>query len=245
MPILGIQLRLLLSLLAFFSLIPLISAQATTITPGAISNVTSYVTTVLTTISPTSSGADPMTTSVPVTVTVGVNETMGGNTTTSAGLGTNVRIINTQNGTLSVDTTTNITTVISPLLSPSNNTASSFNVSTVNTTLYPYYNYTSYPTGTLIYPPPNSTVLFPNATLFFPLNSTYLLPNGTLLSSNFSIIPDASYEERRKQWWNESNAAGGEYLPFQVRLDAAYGVAGGWLMLTGVPVGVMGGKNRW
>jgi hypothetical protein len=34
-------------------------------------------------------------------------------------------------------------------------------------------------------------------------------------------------------------------LPFAVKLDPAYGVAGGVLIVSGAFVGLFGGKNRW
>jgi len=86
--------------------------------------------------------------------------------------------------------------------------------------------------GTVIYS--NSTILFPNTTVLFP-NGTYLLPNGTELAANGTIL------NAKTEIWNGTQ----EYLPFKIRIDAAYGVAGGFLVLTGIPLAVLGGKNRW
>lgn len=68
----------------------------------------------------------------------------------------------------------------------------------------------------------NGTTLYPNATLGFP-NGTTLYPNGTLAS----------------------NETASSILPYDIKLDGAYGVLGGVLIVTGAPVCVLGGKNRW
>jgi hypothetical protein len=41
--------------------------------------------------------------------------------------------------------------------------------------------------------------------------------------------------------WNDTLG----YLPFTPQLDAAYGVGGALLIITGIPVATLGGKNRW
>ena len=92
----------------------------------------------------------------------------------------------------------------------------------------------TYPVGTLVYP--NSTVVFPNTTSLYP-NGTYSWPNGTQYSSNGTV----TYDPLAREVWNGTQT----WLPFEIKIDAAYGVAGGFLILTALPLTALGGKNRW
>lgn len=69
----------------------------------------------------------------------------------------------------------------------------------------------------------------PNNTMSSPTNGT--LTNGTI--SNGTAVNSTA--------WNDTLS----YLPFTPKLDAAYGIGGGLLILTGIPVATLGGKNRW
>lgn len=69
----------------------------------------------------------------------------------------------------------------------------------------------------------NGTTLNPDSSLSFP-NGTTLYPNGTS-ASNETIVSNV--------------------LPYEIKLDVACGVMGGVLIVTGGPVAVLGGKNRW
>jgi len=53
--------------------------------------------------------------------------------------------------------------------------------------------------------------------------------NGTDTNSTMPLV------------WNDTMA----FLPFTPRLDAAFGLGGGLLIVTGIPVATLGGKNRW
>jgi hypothetical protein len=35
------------------------------------------------------------------------------------------------------------------------------------------------------------------------------------------------------------------FVPFHIRIDPAYGTLGGLLLISGIPVAILGGKNRW
>lgn len=77
-------------------------------------------------------------------------------------------------------------------------------------------------------PQPNATV-DGNGFLNGTLNGTDIYGNGTNGTMN------------ETQPWNDTLG----YLPFTPKLDPAYGVAGALMILTGVPVATLGGKNRW
>lgn len=62
------------------------------------------------------------------------------------------------------------------------------------------------------------------------LNGTDIYGNGT----NGTAVNET-------QPWNDTLG----YLPFKVKLDPAYGVAGALMILSGIPVATLGGKNRW
>ena len=60
-------------------------------------------------------------------------------------------------------------------------------------------------------------------------------------SVNSTIAGNATVTNTTAAAWNETDA----WLPFHVRLDPAYGVLGAVLIISGVPVAGLGGKNRW
>lgn len=43
------------------------------------------------------------------------------------------------------------------------------------------------------------------------------------------------------QTWSQ----GDDWIPFNIVIDPAYGIAGAVLILSGIPVAVLGSKNRW
>jgi hypothetical protein len=69
----------------------------------------------------------------------------------------------------------------------------------------------------------NGTTLNPDGSMSYP-NGSRSLPDGTL------IVP---------------NVTASSVLPYEIKLDGSYGVLGGVLIVTGAPVCVLGGKNRW
>jgi hypothetical protein len=136
----------------------------------------------------------------------------------------------TQEGASPTPTTLVLTLALG---STSNNNTVSTDTNTNVTTIIS--SNSTYPIGTTIYP--NSTVLFPNTTTLYP-NGTYASLNGTQYAANGTITYDPS---STNEAWNGTQA----WLPFKIKIDAAYGVAGGFLILTGIPLTVLGGKNRW
>lgn len=77
-------------------------------------------------------------------------------------------------------------------------------------------------------PQPNGTV-DSGGLMNGTLNGTGIYGNGTNGTANAT------------QPWNDTLG----YLPFTPKLDPAYGVAGALMILSGVPVATLGGKNRW
>jgi hypothetical protein len=65
------------------------------------------------------------------------------------------------------------------------------------------------------------------------LNNNGTLTNGTV-DGNGTISNETLP-------WNDTLS----YLPFSPKLDAAYGLGGALLILSGIPVATLGGKNRW
>ncbi|ORY28458.1 hypothetical protein BCR39DRAFT_468244 [Naematelia encephala] len=61
-------------------------------------------------------------------------------------------------------------------------------------------------------------------------NGNGSLVNQTALNNATTSVP-----------WNETDA----WLPFHIKIDPAYGVLGALLITSGIPVAVLGGKNRW
>ena len=80
----------------------------------------------------------------------------------------------------------------------------------------------------------NSTALT-NQTILS--NGTEILSNGTVLATNGSIIGNGT----TKTTWHEGDA----WIPFQIVIDPAYGIPGALLIISGLPVAMLGGKNRW
>ncbi|WVO12614.1 hypothetical protein L204_100219 [Cryptococcus depauperatus] len=111
-----------------------------------------------------------------------------------------------------------------------NNTASSnFSHTVLTTTL------TTFPTTTVSDGTPSPSIL--TLTLTLPVSDLSAvnasIANGTY--TNGTMPANAT-----QNWKNGDN-----WIPFKIALDPAYGLAGGFLILTGIPVAVLGGKNRW
>ena len=66
-----------------------------------------------------------------------------------------------------------------------------------------------------------------------PLASGSLIPNGTFIYPNGTSNATAA------------NVTAPLPVPYLIKLDGAYGVAGSILILTGIPIATLGGKNRW
>ena len=69
-------------------------------------------------------------------------------------------------------------------------------------------------------------------------NSTVANPS---IASNGSIIVNGTAVNGTGSSWNGTN----DYVPFDIPLDPTYGVLGGLLIVSGLPVAALGGKNRW
>ncbi|OCF43573.1 hypothetical protein I317_02591 [Kwoniella heveanensis CBS 569] len=120
--------------------------------------------------------------------------------------------------------------------STSRSTTTSFNITTLTTSL------TVYPTST-----PSGVKVEPTTlALTFTMNTTDLNEGGAFSATNASIwngtltngtIP---FDGENKPW-----EEGDSWLPFKIRIDPAYGVLGALLIVSGIPVAVLGGKNRW
>ncbi|EIW66783.1 hypothetical protein TREMEDRAFT_65185 [Tremella mesenterica DSM 1558] len=82
----------------------------------------------------------------------------------------------------------------------------------------------------------------PTSTTFaltLTLNSTAPTLNSTL-SGNGTLLGNATLDNATVPW-NETD----QWLPFHVVIDPAYGTFGAVMILTGIPVAGLGGKNRW
>lgn len=66
-------------------------------------------------------------------------------------------------------------------------------------------------------------------------------PNATAINNTIAQNNDTSSINSTAQLWNDTLG----YLPFTPHLDAAFGLGGAILLLTGIPVATLGGKNRW
>lgn len=79
--------------------------------------------------------------------------------------------------------------------------------------------------------------------LTLTLNST-AYQNGTVSNSttglNGTAISNGTASNATEPW-----KAGDDWIPFSIPIDATYGVLGAFLIITGIPVAVLGGKNRW
>ncbi|BEJ17576.1 hypothetical protein CspHIS471_0609770 [Cutaneotrichosporon sp. HIS471] len=70
------------------------------------------------------------------------------------------------------------------------------------------------------------------------LNDTASGLNGTL--TNGTVTGNGTISNETLPW-NDTLT----YLPFSPKLDVAYGLGGALLILSGIPVATLGGKNRW
>ncbi|WWC88694.1 uncharacterized protein L201_003607 [Kwoniella dendrophila CBS 6074] len=105
------------------------------------------------------------------------------------------------------------------------------NISTITTTL------TTYPTTTTL---SESIQHATTLTMTFTINATsYQSLNQSIWQGNYTngTIP---FNGENKPW-----EEGDGFLPFHVKIDPAYGVLGALLIISGIPVAVLGGKNRW
>ncbi|KAL7423089.1 hypothetical protein Q5752_002388 [Cryptotrichosporon argae] len=72
-----------------------------------------------------------------------------------------------------------------------------------------------------------------------PIANATATSNGTLANSTAGTANATANTTALA--WNSTD----DWLPFNVTLDPAYGVAGALLITTGLPVAALGGKNRW
>lgn len=66
-------------------------------------------------------------------------------------------------------------------------------------------------------------------------DGTKVISNGTIISANGTVVVNGT------ETWNGTQP----WLPFEIKVDGAYGVGGAVLLLSGGFVGVLGGKHRW
>ena len=78
-------------------------------------------------------------------------------------------------------------------------------------------------------------------------NSTLAPPANTTASATGSLLPQASSALANNGTANATSIAGNSTAGpvLQTHLDATFGVLGGLLIVSGVPLGFWGGKNRW
>lgn len=117
--------------------------------------------------------------------------------------------------------------------SPTPSTSGNQTAAVVTTTITSLV--TPSPSGT---PSPTTLVLtltLNNAAQIANLSST----NGTSLNSTLS--QNGTLTNATAVPWNSTDA----WLPFKVVIDPAYGILGALLIISGVPVAALGGKNRW
>jgi hypothetical protein len=60
------------------------------------------------------------------------------------------------------------------------------------------------------------------------------------MAGNGTAVDNSTLTNTTEPW-----KEGDDWIPFNIRLDPAYGVLGALLILSGIPVAVLGGKNRW
>jgi hypothetical protein len=77
-----------------------------------------------------------------------------------------------------------------------------------------------------------------NHTSTLVLTLTLVTPSNLTVASNSTLNSTAANVTVP---WNETD----QNLPFSVDIDPAFGVLGAILIITGLPVAVLGGKNRW
>ncbi|GMK57481.1 hypothetical protein CspeluHIS016_0403150 [Cutaneotrichosporon spelunceum] len=78
-------------------------------------------------------------------------------------------------------------------------------------------------------------------TFTFTMGMNGTVPSGLNSTAANSTIDGNSTISNETIPWNDTLS----YLPFSPKLDAAYGIGGALLILTGIPVATLGGKNRW
>ncbi|KAK4687030.1 hypothetical protein P7C73_g3090, partial [Tremellales sp. Uapishka_1] len=92
-------------------------------------------------------------------------------------------------------------------------------------------------TLTSLIPQATGTALPTTLVLTLTLNETTFVTGNDTITTNSTIVNGTTVPAA----WNETMT----YLPYKVALDPAYGILGGVLILSGIPVAVLGGKNRW
>ena len=80
-------------------------------------------------------------------------------------------------------------------------------------------------------------------TLTLTINTTapdtnHTLSNGTVIAANGTILSNGT---ANSTIWHE----GDDWIPFHIKIDPAYAVLGALFILSGIPVAILGGKNRW
>ncbi|WVQ72782.1 hypothetical protein IAR50_002342 [Cryptococcus sp. DSM 104548] len=120
----------------------------------------------------------------------------------------------------------------------SSSTLASTTQTTLTTTL------TTFPTTTSLRDNPSPSTY----TLTFTLSSSSDANSTSLddqLASLDASISNGTYTDDippdNGTIWHE----GDSWIPFHIVIDPAYGIAGAFLIITGIPVATLGGKNRW
>ncbi|WWD18486.1 hypothetical protein CI109_102938 [Kwoniella shandongensis] len=109
---------------------------------------------------------------------------------------------------------------------------SSFTVLTTTLTSYPTTTFS----GSSAQPSTLVLTLTLNTTDLSSVNASIAngsFTNGTAINTNGTINDTGVWEE------------GDAWIPFHIVIDPAYGILGALLILSGIPVAVLGGKNRW
>ncbi|WRT67799.1 uncharacterized protein IL334_004773 [Kwoniella shivajii] len=115
--------------------------------------------------------------------------------------------------------------------SSSHSATPTLNITTFTTTL------TTYPTTTTL---SESFQPATTLTLSFTLNtSDYSSVNQSIWQGDYTN-GTTPFNGTDKPW-----EEGDGFLPFKIKIDPAFGVLGGLLIISGIPVAVLGGKNRW
>ena len=74
--------------------------------------------------------------------------------------------------------------------------------------------------------------------LTLTINST-TFSDGT--TSNSTVENGNGTMANATEPWKE----GDKYIPFAIKIDPAYGILGALLIISGIPVAMLGGKMRW
>lgn len=101
----------------------------------------------------------------------------------------------------------------------------------------------------LVTPSPSGSPTPTTLVLTLTVNSTAAVTNNSITDGtsgngtavNTTIMSNNTLKNDTQAPWNSSDA----YLPFKVALDPAYGTLGALLIISGIPVAALGGKNRW